>query len=607
MRVTLSQSPHLEWYGDALLDHELSEYSYGLNIYSSRFKYGYFYDPNLNDLVVMQRRFTPEEAGGLSRIPGAVHRDASRLTVGGRGSLSGAWTYDASYAYTQQRLVKDTYVFFSQAIDGYFDRILGPDLGPDPIFGAFPTFSPDYAALFRPLTLDQYNSISGFAHSHSRTMATLFRVQISNTALFNLPGGPSALAWVLEGGNQLWRFVPDPGYLNGDIYVYSAVSGAGGRSRLGTAVEWQAPVLSSLLLTASARYDRYLVAGNAVDHTTDSFGFDWHPLGPLHVRGRVGTSFKMASIPEQFEGPSGSYGAVTDYYQCALAGFSGATLDNCPYSAQTILVTTSGNPALKPITATVSDLGIVWNPLERLQASVDLFRWSLRNEVTTLDSDRTLQAEAACRLGQQNANSPTCLAALANVTRDSFGMISGVFEPKVNVARESATAVSVSAEATWPLKLGAVRVRGAWTDILRHDYRQFEGDPLTDFLSSPTLNTDFKSRANVSVAWQRGDTTATVYVSRDGRTPNNLASIYGYGTPGAGTLATWTLCNLSLDHAFGARVRMSLAVNNLFNAMPPADHSYSGSDSVPYDTTNYNVFGRSYTVSLRYEPIGANH
>jgi outer membrane receptor for ferrienterochelin and colicin len=182
-----------------------------------------------------------------------------------------------------------------------------------------------------------------------------------------------------------------------------------------------------------------------------------------------------------------------------------------------------------------------------------------------------------------------------------------VFEPKVNVARESATAVSVSAEATWPLKLGAVRVRGAWTDILRHDYRQFEGDPLTDFLSSPTLNTDFKSRANVSVAWQRGDTTATVYVSRDGRTPNNLASIYGYGTPGAGTLATWTLCNLSLDHAFGARVRMSLAVNNLFNAMPPADHSYSGSDSVPYDTTNYNVFGRSYTVSLRYEPIGANH
>lgn len=604
LRATFSQSSHLEWYTDALVDQELSTYSYGLNIYSSEFKYGFFYDPNLGDLVNIQRRFTPEEAGGIGRIPGAVHRNADRITFGARGALGTAWTYDASFTRTEQRLVKDTYVFFSQPIDAYFDQILGPDLGPDPIYGAYPTFTPDYPAFFRPLTQDQYANTSGFAHSRSRTAANLFRVQITNASLFQLPGGPSGLAWVVEGGNQLWRFVPDPGYLNGDIYLYSAVSGAGGRSRLGTAVEWQAPVLPSLLITASARYDRYHVSGNIVDHTTEALSFDWHPLNPLHVRGRIGTSFKMPTIPEQFQGPSGFYAGVTDYYQCTLAGYTGTTLGNCPFSDQTVLAFTSGNPALKPITANVADLGVVWMPHSRFETSVDLFRWALRNEVTTQDLDQILKTEAACRLGQLNAQSPTCVAALTNITRDASGFISGAYDPKVNVSRESVTAVSLSADATWPLRSSDLHLHlhAGWTDMLRHDYRQYGGDPLTDYLRSPRLSTDFKSRANVSVAWKRGASTATLYVSRDGRTPNNLASIYGYGTPGAGNLSYWTVCNITIDHQFSSPLRLLLAVNNLFNAMPPADHSYSGSDSVPYNNTNYNVFGRSYTLSLSYAP-----
>jgi hypothetical protein len=602
LRATFSQSPHLEWYADALVDQELSTYSYGLNIYSSEFKYGFFYDPNLGDLVNIQRRFTPEEAGGIGRIPGAIHQNSARIALGARGSLGTAWTYDANFMFTGQRLVKDTYVFFTQAIDPYFDQILGPDLGADPIYGAFPTFTPDYATFFRPLTPDQYARTSGFAHSHSRTGANLFRVQITNASLFQLPGGPSGLAWVVEGGNQLWHYDPDPGYLNGDIYLYSAVAGAGGRSRLGTAVEWQAPVLPSLLITASARYDRYHVFHNNVDHTTEALSVDWHPLRPLHVRGRIGTSFKMPTIPDQFQGLSGFYDSVTDYYQCALAGFTGTTLGECPYLDQFYLVNTSGNPALKPITANVANLGLVWRPTARFETTADVFRWELRNEVATQDLDQIAKTEAACRLGQLDAQSPTCVAALTNITRDASGFIATLYVPKVNVAREYVTAVSLSADATWPLRSSDLHVQVGWTDMLRHDYRQYEGDPLTDYLRSPTLSTDFKTRANVSVAWKRGDSTVTLYVSRDGPTPNNLASIYGYGTPGAGDLSPWTVCNLTFDHQFSSPLRLLLAVNNLFNAMPPADHSYSGSDSVPYNNTNYNVYGRSYTLSLSYAP-----
>jgi outer membrane receptor protein involved in Fe transport len=411
----------------------------------------------------------------------------------------------------------------------------------------------------------------------------------------------------VEGGNQLWHFVPDPGYLNGDVYLYSAVSGAGGRSRLGTAVEWQAPVLPSLQITVSARYDRYHVFHNSIDHTTEALSFDWHPLNPLHIRGRIGTSFKMPTIPDQFQGLSGFYAGVTDYYQCTLAGYTGTTLGQCPYLGQVFLVHKSGNPALKPITANVENLGLVWRSNAWLETSVDLLRWRLKNEVTTQDLDQILKTEAACRLGELDVQSPTCVAALSNVTRDASGFIASLFAPKVNVSRESVMAVSVSADATWSLASSALHVHAGWTDMLRHDYRQYDGDPMTDVLRSPTLSTDFKSRANVSAAWKRGDSTATLYVSRDGRTPNNLASIYGYGTPGAGTLSYWTVCNITIDHQFSSPLRLLLAVNNVLNAMPPDDHSYSGSDSVPYNTTNYNVYGRSYTLSLSYSPTIASH
>jgi hypothetical protein len=34
--------------------------------------------------------------------------------------------------------------------------------------------------------------------------------------------------------------------------------------------------------------------------------------------------------------------------------------------------------------------------------------------------------------------------------------------------------------------------------------------------------------------------------------------------------------------------------------LPPADHSYPGTENMPYNPYNYNVYGRSYYLEVNY-------
>ena len=42
-------------------------------------------------------------------------------------------------------------------------------------------------------------------------------------------------------------------------------------------------------------------------------------------------------------------------------------------------------------------------------------------------------------------------------------------------------------------------------------------------------------------------------------------------------------------------------VNNLFNKMPPQDGSYPGTSGAPYNSLNFDVYGRAIYVEARYK------
>ena len=81
-----------------------------------------------------------------------------------------------------------------------------------------------------------------------------------------------------------------------------------------------------------------------------------------------------------------------------------------------------------------------------------------------------------------------------------------------------------------------------------------------------------------------------------------MASKVGnYTAKGTGKLPPWTLYNASVTYNPVPALGLSLLVNNVFNKMPPMDHSYPGSSSNPYNSSNYNVYGRAMYIEANYK------
>jgi iron complex outermembrane receptor protein len=214
-----------------------------------------------------------------------------------------------------------------------------------------------------------------------------------------------------------------------------------------------------------------------------------------------------------------------------------------------------------------------------------------------------LKTEASCRLGASDINSPTCQAALSQVTRDATGMIESIFTPRVNVSREDLRALIANVQYGLDAgRYGSLAVEASWSDLLKHRFQLYPSDPVIDELRDPIWSTDFKSKINGSLTWKVGAWSSTAYIVRYGRSPNYLATSSGYGTPGAAALPPWVLCNLTASFQWTQALGLSFTVDNAFNRMPPADHTSPGSTSQPYNSDNYNVYGRSYLLALRFQP-----
>ncbi len=612
--ATFDASDHLQWYGDLLYNYNETRYASGSNYtwWGSSAKYGYFYDTNLRDYVQIQRAFSPEDVGGYDAIMNHSVENAYMLTLGAQGRIGeSAWDYDVGFTHSDDQLAQRGFARWADPINDYFaQHVLGPDLGPDPRGRGYRSFAPDYGAFYTVMPVDDFRSFTGYTTSHSKTWDNLLRGQLTNASLFTLPGGDAGIAAVLEGGNQGWDYTPDARLMNGGVWGTTAVQGAGHRSRYAGTLELRAPVWRQLTVDASARYDSYKVAGEKVDKPTWNLGLEYRPIETLLLRGKVGTAFKAPTLSDQFQGLSGFYSSATDYYNCAALGYRGPSIVQCParYTAASYFGQQAGNPALKPIEAKAWSYGLVWSPLPRLSASVDYLHWNVQGEVQNQSVDSLLNDEMLCRLGERDINTPSCRAALAQITRSAgvaddgtIGSITSIYRTKVNVARRVINALV--ADFRYGFDIGAygdLSFTASYTDMLKHDYQPYTGDPMVDRLRDPTWSNDFKTRANASANWHRGDWAATLYANRYGKSPNYLAANNGYGYPGAGTLAPWIRYNASVSYQPLPSLRVALQVNNLFNAMPPRDGSYPGTSGAPYNVNNYDVYGRAYYVQATY-------
>jgi len=614
---------HAQVFAETLLNHDVVRFNVGQLFYGSDVDatspYYYYEDPvnAPGDYLNVQHIFSPEESGGLGPNTDKNTNNSVRGTFGVTGELwAPSWRYLADFTYTLNKLTESTKTLTSAPLEAFFGaNVFGPSVGFDNNLGVY-EFNPNYANFYKPITPAEYGSFLDDPISRSQTEESFARAQITSTDLFPLPGGNAGVALQVEAGDQGWFYHPDPGYAvpgftAGTVFGYTATAGAGHRSREAGAAEFKLPVLPMLTLNASGRYDDYKLADQSVNKWTYNLGFEFKPISQILFRGRYGTAFKAPTLADQFQGDSGAFLGVTDYYTCAKAGFSGPTIGNCPQYGASTFVITSGNTALKPITAKEWDLGFVATPINRLTFTGDFIHWAISNEIAVETADQLSQTDAACLLATPPISSPACAAAEAQVVRDSTGDSTGaivsIATPKENVAEENLSVVIMELNYKFYAGIiGQFEIDGQFEDTMSHNLQQFPGTPIFNLLQNPFYQPgyapEFKTKSNLSVTWTYHPVSATIYVERYGEQPNYdvFENPTGYATPGAGNVSPWTLANASVSWQIIPALELSFAVNNLFNTGPPLDHSEPGTENQPFNELSYNNFGRSYYVSLRY-------
>jgi iron complex outermembrane receptor protein len=635
--LTFDINDNTQLYASALYSHETVKYHAGSNYtwWGTGPGWGYFFDPRVgNDIATaygtyfcgedpdpacleslpsgsylgLQRAFAPEDMGpgGFNNTMNIDKSESSRVTVGITGAFGGsAWDYDLGYTRTDYKLNEHGWVRWADAMNNYFqERVLGPQLGLDPLFGAYPIFEPDYAAFYQPISPEDFAAMTGYAVSRSKTVDEMVRAQVTNASLFGLPGGDAGLAIALEYGRQSWNYDPHPGYLNGDIWGTTAVAGGGDRDRYAVVTELRMPVLDPLTITLAGRYDSFKASGRTIDKPTYSLGMEWRPLETLLVRGKYGTAFRSPTLSDLYQGQSGYYTFVTDYYNCAQLGFEPGNTTECDsaYSDRQVFGIQEGSTDLDPINADVWSAGVVWAPIDRMSISLDYHSWDIEDEVTQQNPDGLMLQEYRCRTGLDDINSTLCQVTLSQVTRGATGNVNQIYTPKVNVSRQTLEALTAGVNYAFDAGVvGEFNFRANYTQKLEHEYQQYAEDPAIDQLRSPYWSSDPERKADASVTWMKNNWSSTVYANWTGKTPNYRARVVdNYSDPLAHKIGSFTIYNASLSYSPLDNVRFSLLVNNLFNDMPPIDDSYPNSSGAPYNSSVWNAYGRAYYLEVQY-------
>ena len=552
---------------------------------------GYFFNQATGQTEYWQRQFSPEEMGGLDRGMIRSTQETFSIATGFTGTFAQDWDYEAALSHSQYKAT----ISWPQIVAARANELfLGPQLGVDA--DGFPIFNADPDRLYRPLTRQEYDSIAARTTYHPRSRTDTLSLTLTNADLFALPAGPVGFAGVVEFGNQAYDLNPDPLATQYYYYSWKDSDGQGSRNRWAAAGELRMPLHETVNLSVAGRYDQYRYSGNDVGKFTWSTGLEWRPLDSLLVRGSYGTAFRAADLHYVYAGLGNDETSGLDYFAC-LSDDPGAS--DCSDYDENLIRTRQGNRDLEPETSTSWTAGVVWSPTADFDISLDYFDIRMRDQVLDMSVDAILRDEASCRLGDLDPASPTCVDALGRITRIN-GDLYGVFVNPINVARENTSGVDLSAHYKLTTRFGDFRFGANHSWVHRHDFQQYDGDPVEDQFA---VNSGFdipKTKTSATVGWSMDRWSASLHGERLGKLPNSDSVDQVYdpddgNSPWIG--ATWRY-NLAAGYRFSDAMQLSLSVNNLFDKLPPKDRTYT---AYPYyDTSWFDSVGRSVYVNFTY-------
>lgn len=346
-----------------------------------------------------------------------LSHDSFRIVTGIKGAINDDWDYDLSYLYgsTSSSI---TYVndFFAPRIATAIDGDLcaaDSSCQPYNVF-TYQGVSPEAAA-----------TLTGKAVAVGETSTRVINGYVTGDLGFTLPSAEDSIMVVggfehrvesfqrisdtiFEDGSLLGQGGPTPG-VEGHYNVMEFFA------------EANVPLLSgmtgaeALTLDLAYRYSDYSTSGAA---STYRIGMDWLPIEMLRVRAGYNRAVRAPNVSELFSaqslglwsGDDPCSGANPAYSasQCALTGVTPGQYGNIAESpAGQYNAIFGGNPDLDPEVADTYTIGVVVNPTDTMQVSLDY--WSIEIDDTIANVGATSILEQCglngqlCELVNRNA------------------------------------------------------------------------------------------------------------------------------------------------------------------------------------------------------------
>jgi outer membrane receptor protein involved in Fe transport len=554
-----------------------------------------FYDPSLPSgapaYLDFQRIFTPEETAGQG---GTEFKERTLdITVGLRGDLTDslAWDFGLSTSRynsdtSRSRLLRTPTIEFFGDYQGNFSN-------------GRPIYQIDYSKFLRPLTPQEFASISTIAKSQAESKSDQASFVVTGD-LMEMQAGSLGFAGVLELARQSYSLNPDPRTLpgNNEIINLSDTIGGGDRNRYAVGAEISVPWTETLKSNFAARMDKYDDASSISNAFTWNTGLEWRPTSNFLARGSYGTTFRAPDMHYIYAGESGFFTTIIDEYNCRLDGTDYRQCGDTGEYAYSVAGLRRGDATLKQETGKTWTAGFVWDVLENMNFSVDYYSIALEGGIAD-DFDKLLSTEASCRLGEDrkgnpvDANSAECLDALSRVTR-SANPVTGLQTPTLinvrprNVAFEKTTGV----DATLTIRqnterLGSFRYNLAWSHVFSLEYQPFADDPITDYRDDLRYF-NYRSRTRGTVSWSKDDWSAAFFMNRLGSLPN-------WGE--TGRISPMFYYNTTVNYRVNENFQVGLRVNNILDKIAPKDDTFN---SYPFFWRGYSPIGREVWLQLDY-------
>jgi iron complex outermembrane receptor protein len=429
----------------------------------------------------------------------------------------------------------------------------------------------------------------------------------ANRVLTQLPGGPLGMALGAE-----WRYEAeyDPNFnANPVIQDLGFSQATGSRSIASGDVEFDVPLLKSLEITASGRFDHYSDFGNS---TTPKFGVKFKPIDALMLRGTYSQGFRAPSFAEN--GSSEVEGFISGFGFCPSTPLCSAHGADGYISSYNLGELTTANPNIKPEKSDSYTLGLVIEPIKAFSATFDYYYIKKTNLIYPLN-----QAPAFAQYAE-NGTLPAGFSAIYDAPDPLYPgaapRVLTIINSYVNSASEYTDGVDVDLRGQ--LALGAA---GSFTSdlsvtkIMSFVFEQ-PGQPNIQYagLESPyNLSSGAgtpKWRGKWTNTWNDGPITLSAivyYVSGYGMYGLDVAPVCldiltsGVNNPGNCHVASFTDVDVTASYQLTRQLQLTAAVQNALDAKPPYDPANYAGDNYNPTYSQAGIVGRFIRLGVNFK------